>query len=593
MREIFKLFDLLSIREKYNLFFLQLLVIISAFTEAASIIIVGPFLEYVSKDIDSSSNNLIIKFLNFLNLNQDIELLNLSMVLIAILFISTLISILSLWRLSLYAQKLGAKISSNLFKTYIFQKLEFHNQNNSSSLVSNISLECIRFTDSVLVPLLVIASKIALVVFILSLILVLNLELGAAILVFFITFYSAIYLIMIKILAKNGKVISHSQERRIRLMNEGFGGIRELILTNKRTAFNDDFLYQSSIFAKAKGLNLALSQIPKFLVEFVAISFVFFAITIQIAVYDEPLVGLLPIATVLTLAIFKLLPAFQQIYFSLANIRGNINSIYSVRHGLDLGLIESYHLEQFKADTINIELQGISYNFPEKENHVLKDISLKIPPGKTIGIIGSSGSGKSTLIDIISGFIEPVKGNVLINTKNLKLINKADFYNHLGFVSQTVFLLDSSIERNIAFAESENEIDHAKLNAAIKHAQLDKLISELDQGVKTIVGEKGVQLSGGQRQRIGIARALYNDPPLLIFDEATSALDNVTENLLTNSLDKFSSNKTVIIVAHRFSTIKKCDDIYMLKDGEIIDKGNFEEISERNNVFFGEYFEND
>ena len=157
---------------------------------------------------------------------------------------------------------------------------------------------------------------------------------------------------------------------------------------------------------------------------------------------------------------------------------------------------------------------------------------------------------------------------------------------------QTIFLLDSSIERNIAFVESENEIDHARLNAAIKHAQLGKFISELDQGVKTIVGEKGVQLSGGQRQRIGIARALYNDPPLLIFDEATSALDNVTENLLTNALDQFSSNKTVIIVAHRFSTIKKCDDIYMLQDGEIIDHGKFEELSERNAIFFGKYFKN-
>lgn len=586
MIRLFYLYQYFTRAQKIKLIFLQLLVVISAFAEASSVIIVGPFIEYISLENRLDSQNIIVKALSFFEAENSISLIKLSLILISFLLFSTVLSMYSIWRLSIYGQEIGARISSELYRNYIFQKWSFHSSNNSSNLVSNISLETLRLTDSVIVPFLIMVSKIILAFAIMVLILIYDFWIGVSAMIFFSIFYAGIYLLMTKIFEQNGKDISQSQEQRIKLMNEGFEGIRELILANKREIFFKRFLNQSLIFANAKGLNLAFSQIPKFLVEFLAITIVFVIIALQVEIFNEPLTDLIPIASILVLAVFKLLPAFQQIYFALSSVKGNIQAFSSVQADLLLPINYESNKKRFSPSTISICLENISFFHKNSTNYTLQNISFEIDAGSKVGIIGSSGSGKSTLIDLISGLLEPSSGSFLINEVSLNDISKNDYFKCIGYVSQHIFLLDSTIEDNIVFAFEGEEIDSQRLRLSIKLANLEEFISSLPSGLNTKVGERGMQLSGGQRQRIAIARALYNNPPLLILDEATSALDGPSEAFIMQSLYELDRTKTILLVAHRISTIMHCDKIFLLKNGQIADSGTYHELLERNKSFF-------
>ena len=295
---------------------------------------------------------------------------------------------------------------------------------------------------------------------------------------------------------------------------------------------------------------------------------------------------------IFVLAGFKLLPAFQQIYFSLSQIRGNLSGLKSIRNDL-LASIDQITLnskdriildEQFFSKG-SIELQNVTFKYPETKKPAVSGLNIEIPHNKIIGLVGSSGSGKSTAVDILLGLITPDKGKVLIDGKRLSQKNLRSWQDSLGFVSQVIFLADASIRENIAFGIKPENIDDKRIKDALKLSHLDEFVSELPNGIDTRVGERGVQLSGGQRQRVGIARALYNNADILIFDEATSALDSITEKHIMDAIHDFSGRKTIIMIAHRITTVEQCDIIYLIEDGEVADRGNYLDLSSRNKIF--------
>jgi ABC-type bacteriocin/lantibiotic exporters, contain an N-terminal double-glycine peptidase domain len=292
------------------------------------------------------------------------------------------------------------------------------------------------------------------------------------------------------------------------------------------------------------------------------------------------------------LAGVKLLPAFQQVYAIISTIQGNLSAFDSIREDFKNSQNEELLIEEKKSnyEKFKIEktilLKDIIFSYPGKSNSTLNELNIEIPVNKTVGIVGSSGSGKSTIIDIILGLINPDKGEIVIDGEFK--INKDNIHfmqDKIGFVPQSIFLSDASIKENIAFGESISEIDESKIEKSLILANLDEFITTLPDGLDTQVGQNGMQLSGGQRQRIGIARALYRESEILIFDEATSSLDNVTEALVMDAINNFAKTKTIIIVAHRLSTVQKCDKLYLIDKGNVVDSGNYEYLLENNKEF--------
>jgi HlyD family secretion protein len=308
--------------------------------------------------------------------------------------------------------------------------------------------------------------------------------------------------------------------------------------------------------------------------------------------YQGDLGIILPVLSVYALAGFKLLPAFQQIYFSLALIKGNISAFESIKDDLEnskkmnkKGLLGPFNLED-KLELLNsIKMQNISFTYPGKADQALNGLNLSIPANKIVGIVGPSGSGKSTAIDVLLGLIEPQEGQVLIDDVQIQENNKRAWQNTIGFVPQSIFLSEGSIAENVAFGLPVKNINLEQVKVAIQLAHLDELVAELPEGIDTKVGERGVQLSGGQRQRIGIARALYHEASVLVFDEATSALDGITEKIIMDAIHDFNGQKTIIMIAHRLKTVQKCDIIFFIDKGKVIDQGTYQELIAKNPQF--------
>jgi ATP-binding cassette, subfamily B, bacterial PglK len=298
--------------------------------------------------------------------------------------------------------------------------------------------------------------------------------------------------------------------------------------------------------------------------------------------------GILPLLSIYALAAFKLLPAFQQIYASIGQIKGNISAFESIKEDLlkTKNISEEIFKNEIQTKEINlkdqIHLNSIYFTYPNKQKAVLNNISLTIPSNSVVGIVGPSGSGKTTLIDVLLGLIQPEKGNLEIDKTIINKDNIVSWQKNIGYVPQDIFLSEESIAENIAFGIPKKLIDYERINKAIKLSHLDSLINSLEGGLSTMVGERGVQLSGGQRQRIGIARALYHKTNVFIFDEATSSLDGITEKSIMNAINDFKGNKTIILVAHRLKTIKNCDIIFFIEDGKLIDKGTYDELITKN-----------
>jgi len=499
------------------------------------------------------------------------------------------VSMFTTWRLSLYAAQVGAEISTRLYKHYMQQSWLFHASGSSSELTNRISQESNRITNLVIQPLMQMNAKGVLAIVMTAAIFVFNPLVALIGLLVFGLAYVVLYKTVRKRLSFNGAHISKANQQRFKLMNEGFGGIKDTLLLGRQAEFNQLFDKSSKTLGRAQGVTRALAQAPRYAMELVAFGAVIFLVLYLLSAYDGNLGNILPVLSVYALAGFKLLPAFQQMYTSLAQVKGNISSFDSI----EKDLVESQGFEDIKpsckAGKLSpkklIKLVNVSFNYPDKEEKALSELTVEIPVNQVIGLVGASGSGKSTAIDILLGLIEPQNGFLVVDGEKIDGQKKRAWQNNVGFVPQAIFLADSSIRENIAFGIPPEEIDESRVTRAAQMAHLDELLERLPEGLNTRVGERGIQLSGGQRQRIGIARALYDDAEVLVLDEATSALDGITEKLVMDAIHDFSGKKTIIMIAHRLATVKKCDCIYLLDKGKVIDKGKYEDLVSRSDMF--------
>jgi HlyD family secretion protein len=590
---MFKLIrNLLSLLSPYQLkrfYVLQLLVILMTIVEILGVAAIIPFMALVGDMTQLQQDTFFAKFYQMSGINSESQFVFiLGICVLIILFISMIISVFTIWGLSMFAFRIGTEIADRLYAHYLKQDWLFHVSGSSAQLTKKIATETMRVTTAILVPLMYLNSKVILSLLMSISIFVYDPKVATIGLSIFAVSYFLLFKGVRNKLNKNGIAISEVNEERFRLMNEGFGGIKDVLLMGRDNDFINRFNKTGKTLAYSQGINIALAQAPRYFVELLAFGSMILLILYLIASHNGDLGLILPIISVYAIGTIKLLPAFQQIYSSIAIIKANIPAFESIKQdlydssGREISIkVEESYLKPKK----HISIEKVSFTYPNKQEPALDGLSIAIPVNNVIGIVGPSGSGKSTLIDILLGLIEPDQGLLKIDNKIIDSKNCRSWQNTIGFVAQSIFLSEGSIAENIAFGIPNNEIDFKQVEYALNLAHLDDFINNLKQGIHTKVGERGIQLSGGQRQRIGIARALYHEAEVLVFDEATSSLDGITEKMIMEAIHQFSGKKTIILIAHRLKTVQKCDKLFFIDNGKVVDQGTYDELIEKNEQF--------
>jgi ATP-binding cassette, subfamily B, bacterial PglK len=591
-KALLEIYKLLNQKQKKEFFLLQILVTLSAICEIVGVASIAPFMALIGDPGIVEKNPLALTAYQLSKLNNQNEFIFwLGVCVLLIMALSSLLSMYVTWKLSMFSARIGSELADDIYEYYMKQSWLFHAFNNSSELTKKISIESERLSLNIISPIMQINSKIALVLLMSFGIFLYDPFIAITAIFIFALAYIIIYKMVRGRLHKNGDTISHATTQRFKLMNEGFGGIREIILSNKSNVFIEKFRKSSKELAFSRGNNNTLLQVPRHFVELIAFGSIIAFIIFLMKTNDGNLGYVLPIISVYALAGFKMLPAFQQIYSSFSQIKSNLAAFNALRLDIQKSRFEKDGIIKIPSNitdeiklTLNesIELINISFKYPGKPTNLFENLKLKVKSFTTVGIVGGSGSGKSTLADIISGIVEHQNGLVKVDGVPITLKNKQEWQKKIGFVSQSIFLIDDTICQNIAFGLDKEDVDTERVMKSIELAHLDSLIDQLKDGIYTKIGEKGVQLSGGQRQRLGIARALYNNAEVLIFDEATSALDGRTEKMVMDSIRAFQGEKTIIIIAHRLETIKNCDVIHFVENGNITASGKHDDLISNN-----------
>ncbi|WP_063660035.1 ABC transporter ATP-binding protein [Aliivibrio fischeri] len=581
---------LLDGKETRRFFIIQVLIIIMAILEMISIMSIGPFLSIITnKDIALNSDVVSYAYLILNSQTWEDFILKTGFIIFLLFLLSMLVSVITTWYMAIFGSRLGASIGSRLYNHYLHNSWSFHLVNSNSYLTKQIATESTRLSHAVIAPILQVNSKIIMLLVLFIAVFVKN-PLGAMLAIgIFILLYFSIYSFSKNLLLFNGNRVTVIMAERFKLLSDGFGVIKEIILSNRQEKFVKDFENNGEDLAQAQAQNQSISLIPKYIIEFFAYSGV---ILYSIYIFKFEVVETERILSDLVVYMFlgfKILPNIQQLYGNLSIVKGNISSFHAISKDInDSKYIDSTY------DSINISHNGVffqsvkfenvSYCYPNKELWAIKDLNIKFEKNKIYGIVGQSGAGKSTLIDLLLGLINPQEGVIKLNN-NIGTSQNYDWQNKVGLVPQDVRLVDGTLIDNIALGYKEEDVDYKRIENAVKLANLNDIIDRLENGLNTNVGERGLNLSGGQKQRISIARALYNDPEILIFDEATSALDGISEKKIMDSIINISKSKTVVMIAHRLKTVVNCDLIYMLEDGRLIDQGSFEVLKAKNDKF--------
>jgi ABC-type multidrug transport system fused ATPase/permease subunit len=575
---ISKLRYLLTSGHKRQLLILGLLLFVGMLFEMAGLGVLIPVLGLLLNSDIGQEYPALKPYLQAIGNPTQIQLVLWGMtILILVYLLKSLFLIFLSWRQSKFIAELREELSQNLFLGYLKQPYTFHLQKNSAELLRNVQSEIGQFT---IVSLSAINLLLELSVVVgVALMLMIVEPIGALV----VTLFLAVSALVFHRMTKN-KLLNWGRKRQYHasLTNQhllqGLGAVKDIKLLGREEQFLNEYSTHNHEYSKIMIKVDTLGLVPRFYLEFLAVLGIA-GLVIIMALQNKPLDTLLPVLVVFVAAAFRMIPSANRIMSSMQQIR-YAQPILDVLYE-EFKLINSFKNELASTGTINfstsIVVENLSFKYPTAISEALSKISLHIKKGESVGFIGSSGSGKSTLVDIILGLLPPGSGYVYIDGNDLNS-DMRGWQNQIGYVPQSIYLTDDSLMRNIAFGIPFDEIDFEALNRAIKASQLNDFVSNLPEGLNTYVGERGVRLSGGQRQRIGIARALYHDPPVLVLDEATSALDSITEHEVMMAVNSLHGDKTLIIVAHRLSTLENCDRIYKLDDGVIVSSGLAQEM---------------
>ncbi|MGI9043362.1 MAG: ABC transporter ATP-binding protein [Gemmatimonadaceae bacterium] len=481
------------------------------------------------------------------------------------------------WRQMRFAFGVQIELSQRMFTIYLRQPYAFHLQRNSAQLIRNVTTEVSIFTASGILPCTVLLTESLVLAGLVGLLLVIE-PIGAAIVVTVLgTAGWTFQRVTRERIARWGKARQYHEGLRLQHLQQGLGATKDVKLLGRESDFLEQFRSHNAKSGRIAQRKSTLQQLPRLWLELIAISGLAILV-ISMVVQGRPLNAVLPTLGVFAAAAFRIIPSINKCLGAMQSLRFSRPVIDVLHSELKLALPENAARSGLIAPFQKyLALNHVSYTYPGSPSPAVRDVSLTVKRGELVGFIGASGAGKSTLVDVLLGLLTPDSGEVLVDGEDIRL-RLRDWQDQIGYVPQSIFLTDDTLRRNIAFGLSDAQIDDDAVTRAIEAAQLGEFIRHLPAGHKTVVGERGVRLSGGQRQRIGIARALYHNPGVLVLDEATSALDNDTEGDVMEAVAALRGSKTILIVAHRLSTVERCDRLFRLENGRLADEGETAEV---------------
>ncbi len=586
-----KFLTLLTSSERKRAGVLMIMILVMAFLDMLGVASIMPFIAvFTNPELVQTNTVLNVAFTTSRHIG--IQTIDQFLFAIGVLVFVLLVTSLTFKALTTYAQTRFTlmreySIAKRLVEGYLHQPYSWFLNRHSADLGKNILSQVNTVIINGMLPLMTLISQTMVALALLILLLVVDPLLALSIGLVLALVYAGIYTFMSNRLKRLGHASIYANQERFTVISEAFSAVKELKIGGLEQAYSQRFATPANVYVQSEASARVIALLPRFVLEVLAFGGMLLIILYLIA-KNLSFASALPVITLYAFAGYRLIPALQQIYQSFTQLRfvgaslSALDKEISSLKALDIQQTQIIPLQLTQA----IQLTQVSYYYPNATQPALKGIDLTIHAHSKVGFVGATGSGKTTMVDVILALLEPQEGTLSVDGLTITAANRRAWQRAIGYVPQYIYLADDSVAANIAFGVNVKDIDQKAVERAAKIANLHEfVINDLPLGYLTTVGERGVRLSGGQRQRIGIARALYNSPQVLIFDEATSALDNLTEQAVMESVNKLGHQVTIIMVAHRLSTIKSCDQIFLLDGGKIVTHGSYENLIKENNSF--------
>lgn len=573
LKKIFSIFDKY---QKRNLVILLIIMLVGSFMELWGVSLIMPIVTIIMDPNVMYTDKKLIILSDVVKINDQTSLvLVLLIAMIFIYIIKNLYLVMMYYFQYKYTYNNQRRLALKLMTCYINQDYLFHLSKNTAELQRNVTTDVNRFFATIL-SMIQIFSEVFTSLFLIIYLMYSDMVTTLGVVFIISLFLVVFYLKFRKSLGELGQKYRTEQAKMLKWVHQSFGGIKEVKVMSRELFFLHNYnesYKRATIMQRKESL---VQVLPRPVMETIGICSLLITMVIRIAMGAD-IVQFVPTLSLFAVTAFRLMPAFNRITAQMSSImftKASVNAVYEdlkeAEQLLKKKAIEKNNLVELRIQK-GISIQEVSFRYPNTEKYVLDHVTFDIPARTSVALIGTSGAGKTTLADVILGVLKPETGRILVDG--------IDVFEHihswhmlLGYIPQTIYLMDDSIRNNVTFGIPENEISEAQIWRALREAQMEDFVKGLENGLDTMVGERGVRLSGGQRQRIGIARALYSNPQILVLDEATSALDNETEAAVMEAIDNLQKSKTLIIIAHRLTTIRNCDYIYEVSEGKISKK---------------------
>jgi ABC-type bacteriocin/lantibiotic exporter with double-glycine peptidase domain len=577
-----RMLELMSPGQRRRLLMLLPFVAVNALIQVVGIASIMPFLALVSNP-ESVRTNVVLRWtFDTLGFADDRSFLVFVGVGVLVVFVfSTAFAAFTHLRLMRFAWDMNHQLSVRMLREYLYKPYVFYLDQNTAGLAKNILGEVKQAVSGFLVSTTALVAQSISALFILLLLVVVNPALAGLTFAFLGGTYWFVFGFMRRRLSAAGKRRSMADKARYKAANESLSGAKEIKLLGKEQPFLKRYITPSSRYARAMAQQQVYALLPRYAFEILAFGGLLM-IVLYMLVREQNLTAVLPTLGVYAFATYRLLPALQSIFSSLSSMRFSATAVDLLHADLELAQ-PAQPVDRDKIAPLpfrdRLELRKLTFAYPNAPHPVFTDFDLTVRVRTSVALVGATGSGKTTAVDLLLGLLTPQGGDLAVDGVPVVRDNLSAWQKNLGYVPQHIFLADDTVEANIAFGVPANKVDRAAVEVAARKANIhDFIVGELPKGYDTEIGERGLRLSGGQRQRLGIARALYDDPEVLILDEATSALDNVTEDSVFHAVNEIGKSKTVVMIAHRISTVRSCDVIHLLQEGRIVASGSYEDL---------------